>query len=365
MASIFGDRIVVSVFGQSHSSGIGVVMDGVPAGEALSMKELRSFMQRRAPGRASYSTKRKEADEPEILSGLLEDDSDADRFISCGAPICAVIRNTDTRSADYEEQKRVPRPGHADLTAEIKYRGFQDVRGGGHFSGRLTAPLCFAGGFAKQILERQGIYIGAHIAAIGGIKDSCYDPLRLSREQLMYASKQSFPVNDESAGEDMRALIEEVRMDCDSVGGIIECAVLGVPAGLGDPMFDGVENRLSRALFGIPAVKGLEFGEGFSAASMRGSQHNDAYRMREDGSIGFLSNHAGGILGGISTGLPIVFRIAIKPTASIAKPQDSVDIKERRDRELIIKGRHDPCIVPRAVPVVEAVTALCIYDMML
>ena len=365
MASVFGDNIKVSVFGQSHSDGIGAVIDGIPAGMSISLPELRSFMQRRAPGRNAYSTKRKEADEFEILSGLLPDEQDESSLISCGAPICAVIRNTDQHSRDYDELKRVPRPGHADLTAEIKYGGFQDVRGGGHFSGRLTAPLCFAGGMAKQILAEKGIYVGAHIDRIGDISDKRYDAEGLELKELMAAQEREFPVNDEKAGEAMRALIEEARMDCDSVGGVIECAVIGLPAGLGAPMFDGVENRLAAAIFGIPAVKGLEFGEGFGAAAMRGSQHNDPYRMTGDGTIRPVTNHAGGILGGISTGMPIIMRMAIKPTASISKPQMSVDMKDKADRELIIKGRHDPCIVPRAVPVAEAVTALVIYDMLL
>ena len=365
MSSISGEKLKISVFGQSHSDAIGVVMDGLPAGESINVPELRRFMARRAPGRAVYSTQRKEADEFEILSGLLSSEEDGSTVVSCGAPVCAVIRNRDQRSRDYEELKRVPRPGHADLTAEIRYRGFQDVRGGGHFSGRLTAPLCFAGGAAKQLLEKRGIYIGAHIESIGGINEKRYDPLGLTREELLSASGRDFPVKDRETGEKMKALIEEARMDCDSVGGIIECAVLGLPAGLGDPMFDGLENRLAKAIFGIPAVKGLEFGEGFGAASMRGSEHNDPYRMREDGSIGFESNHAGGILGGISTGMPVVFRLAVKPTPSIGKPQDSVDLKDRINRELSVKGRHDPCIVPRAVPVAEAVTALVIYDMLL
>ena len=365
MSSIFGDRIRVSVFGQSHSDAIGAVLDGVPAGERIELPLLRRFMERRAPGRSSLSTTRKEADEFELLCGFLPDTEDGASVISCGAPIAAIIRNRDQRSKDYEELKRVPRPGHADLTAEIKYKGFQDVRGGGHFSGRLTAPLCFAGGIAKQILEAKGIYIGAHIERIGSVSEPRYDALRLTKEELLSAQFRVFPVNDRAIGEQMKELIEAARMDCDSVGGVVECGVLGLPAGLGEPMFDGVENRLAAAIFGIPAVKGLEFGEGFSAALLHGSEHNDPYRMAEDGSIVYESNHAGGILGGISTGMPIVFRCAFKPTPSILKPQDSIDIKAHEDRELIIKGRHDPCIVPRAVPVVEAVTALCIYDLLL
>ena len=365
MSSMIGDNIKVSVFGQSHSAGIGAVIDGIPAGEHIDMEKIGAFMQRRAPGRNAYSTKRREGDVPEILSGLLPDETKESVMISCGAPICAVIRNTDQRSGDYDELKRIPRPGHADLTAEIKYHGFQDVRGGGHFSGRLTAPLCFAGGLVRQILERRGIYIGAHIERIGPETENRYDPVGLTKEDLLLAGKKDFPANDPLRAEAMMAVIEEARMDQDSVGGIIECGVLGLPAGLGNPMFDGAENRIAEAVFGIPAVKGLEFGEGFGAAFMRGSQHNDPYRMGEDGSIHAVSNHAGGILGGITNGMPLIFRLAVKPTASILKAQDSVDMKAGENRELCIKGRHDPCIVPRAVPVVEAVTAICIYDMLL
>ena len=294
MSSIFGDRIRVSVFGQSHSDAIGAVLDGVPAGERIELPLLRRFMERRAPGRSSLSTTRKEADEFELLCGFLPDTEDGASVISCGAPIAAIIRNRDQRSKDYEELKRVPRPGHADLTAEIKYKGFQDVRGGGHFSGRLTAPLCFAGGIAKQILARRGIFVGAHLKEVAGIPDEAF-PQSPTAELFETVEAKPFPVLDDRAGQRMQQAILEAREALDSVGGIVECAAVGLPAGLGDPMFNGVENRLAAAIFGIPAVKGLEFGAGFDAARLHGSENNDPFVLR-DGAVAVEHNRSGGIL---------------------------------------------------------------------
>ena len=356
MASYLGEHIHVSVFGQSHSPAIGVVVDGLPAGEKVDMEELGRFLKRRAPGQSPTSTPRKEADLPHFVSGLVDD-------VTCGAPLAALIENTNTRSQDYAQLRDKPRPGHADFTAQVKYGGFQDVAGGGHFSGRLTAPLCIAGGICLQILKRRGIEVAAHIASIAGQADRPFDPMGESTETLEALKRAPFPVLDEKAGELMRKAIFEAKEDRDSVGGIVECLVTGVPAGLGDPMFGGMENRLAAALFGIPAVKGVEFGEGFGVAKLRGSQNNDPFTVK-DGKIVTETNHAGGILGGITNGMPLIFRLAVKPTPSISKPQKTVSLSENRVEELVITGRHDPCIVPRAVPVVEAVTALVLSDLL-
>ena len=357
MSSIYHGQLTVSIFGQSHAPAIGVTVDGLPAGEAIDLEELQVFLRRRAPGTGDWSTPRKEGDQPEFLSGL-------DQGHTCGAPLAAIIRNTNTRSKDYSNLRDIPRPGHADFTAQVKYSGFQDVAGGGHFSGRLTAPLCIAGGICKQILARQGIYVGAHIAAIGGIPDSPYDPVDLTQEALLAPGEKIFPVTDEAAGEAMQSAIAAAKADLDSLGGLIECGVIGLPVGLGDPMLDGMENRIARLVFAIPAVKGVEFGAGFAVANRRGSQNNDPFYMDGD-RVKTRTNHAGGILGGITNGMPLLFRAAVKPTPSIAQPQDSVSLSRREDTKLEIHGRHDPCIVPRAVPCVEAAAAIAVYDALL
>lgn len=356
MASYLGEHIHVSVFGQSHSPAIGVVVDGLPAGERVDMEELGRFLKRRAPGQNATSTPRKEADLPQFLSGLVDD-------VTCGAPLAALIENTNTRSQDYAQLRDKPRPGHADFTAQVKYGGFQDVAGGGHFSGRLTAPLCIAGGICLQMLKRRGIEVAAHIASIAGEADRPFDPMGESVETMDALKRAPFPVLDEKAGELMRKAILQAKEEGDSVGGVIECLVTGVPAGLGEPMFGGMENRLAAALFGIPAVKGVEFGAGFGVATMRGSENNDPFTVK-DGKLVTETNHAGGILGGITNGMPLVFRLAVKPTPSIAKQQQTVSLSKKQVEELVVTGRHDPCIVPRAVPVVEAVTALTILDLL-
>lgn len=357
MSSQIGKNITVSIFGQSHSQAIGAVIDGLPAGFAVDMEKVRAFLARRAPGRAAYATARREADEPIILSGLADGKT-------CGAPLAMLIGNGDTRSKDYEKLRDIPRPGHADYTANLRYGGFQDVRGGGHFSGRLTAPLCFAGAICLQMLEQRGVFVGAHIASVAGISDAPFDPVHVCPEELRAVSSKPFAVVDDAAGAAMQEKIAQAKADLDSVGGSIECAAVGFPAGVGDPMFDGLENRLAAALFGIPAVKGLEFGAGFAAAQMRGSQNNDPFCL--DGSrVLTKTNHAGGILGGISTGMPLLFRLAFKPTPSIARAQDSVSLSRKKPEKLEITGRHDPCIVPRAVPVVEAAAAIVLLDALL
>jgi len=319
MSSNFGENIKFSVFGQSHSEGIGIVIDGLPAGERIDMQAVAAFMARRAPGRNPGDTPRREADAARVLSGLVEG-------VTCGAPLCAVIENTDARPGDYEKLRHIPRPGHADYPLAVKHKGHQDIRGGGHSSGRLTAPLCFAGAACVQILARRGVTVRAAITKMGDAEDA--------------------------------------RRRGDSVGGVIECVAEGLPAGLGSPMFGGAENRLAAALFGIPAVRGVEFGAGFAAAGMLGSENNDEYYI-ENGQVRTKTNHHGGVLGGITTGMPLVLRVAVKPTPSIALPQRSVDLRTMEEAELTIGGRHDACIVPRAVPVVEAVTACVILDLMM
>ncbi len=356
MSSNFGQDIRITIFGQSHSEGIGVVIDGLPAGETIDMEQVRQFMSRRAPGSTAYVTPRKEEDEPIILSGLLDG-------VTCGAPLCAMIENKDVRSKDYSGLRDVPRPSHADYPAHIKFEGFNDIRGGGHFSGRLTAPLCFAGAICKQILVRRGVTVGAHIAAVGTAQDKLLDPACVSAAQLDSIGKKAFPVMDDEAASLMIAQIEAVAQKQDSIGGIVECCAVGLPVGLGEPMFDGLENRLAAAIFGIPAVRGIEFGAGFAAAKMRGSEHNDAYYF-EDDMVKTRTNNHGGILGGISTGMPVLFRVAFKPTASIGLEQNSVNLAEKTNSTLKIKGRHDPCIVPRAVIAVEAVAAIVLLDIL-
>ena len=352
-----GNKLKVTIFGQSHAPAIGCVIDGLPAGFAPDMERVAAFMARRAPGQNAWSTPRKESDTPEILSGLVDGRT-------CGAPVAMVIHNGDQHSRDYSGLKRTPRPSHADYTAIIKYGENYDIRGGGQFSGRLTAPLCFAGAFALQLLGQRGITVAAHIGQIENIVDAPPDFAAVKREDLEVLLHKPFPVFDDTAGMNMRQAIEAARMEQDSVGGVIRCFVLGLPAGVGEPMFGGVENRLAAALFGIPAVRGVSFGTGFAAAGMRGSVHNDPFIM-EDGRVRTRTNHAGGVLGGITSGMPLVVNIAVKPTASISREQETVDLETKENAPLVIHGRHDPCIVPRAVPVAEAVTALTVLDMML
>ena len=353
MSNLLGDSYRLMVFGQSHSPMIGGVIEGVPAGVKPDMDFIQAFMARRAPGGA-LSTARREADAPEIISGLNEWGR------TCGAPLTFLIRNADHHSADYSNLRDVPRPGHADYTAAVKFGGENDIRGGGQFSGRLTAPLCFAGALAMQLLQEKGVRVKARVMRVAGIQDA---PVDLANPELDAISDGVLPCVDPDAAAHMAEAIEAARSDGDSVGGVVECFATGVPAGLGEPMFDGVENRLARALFGIPAVRGVAFGLGFEAAELRGSQHNDAFHM-DGGRIVTDTNRHGGVLGGITSGMPIAVRVAFKPTPSIALEQQSVSLSRREDAPLHIRGRHDPCVVPRAVPVVEAVVACVLYDMM-
>lgn len=358
MASTWGSSIKLSVFGGSHTDAIGVVLDNLPPNEKIDLDAVRVQMARRAPGKDKTTTTRAEADEPQILSGLLNG-------VTTGAPLAVIIKNTNVRSKDYSLFKSHPRPGHADYTASVRYSGANDIRGGGHFSGRLTACLVCAGAVCRQILERRGVVIGAHALQIGAEKDESFDPVHISAEELNALNTRFFSVTKLEAEAAMREEIEKARLDADSIGGVIECAVVGVPVGVGSPMFGGVENVLASILYGIPAVKGVEFGSGFGAAVLRGSENNDAFYFGEDGCVYTETNNAGGILGGISTGMPIVFRVAVKPTPSIGKVQKTVDLEEKENDILEITGRHDPCIVPRAIPVVEAAAAIALLDLMM
>ena len=358
MATSYGKNINISIYGGSHDPEIGVVAKGLPKGFKIDPEELYSFMKRRAPGQNSMSTPRKEADRPEFISGMDES------LTLNGEELRAVIRNTNQRSSDYSNLSFVPRPSHADFAARVKYGENVDLRGGGHFSGRLTAPMCIVGGICLQYLRAQGIEIAAHVSSIGSVKDTPFDPVSVgNREFDLLRSRSELPVLDEQAGEKMRKLIEGVRAEGDSIGGVVECAVIGLPTGLGEHIFDGVENRISGIVFGIPGVKGIEFGEGFGASLLRGSENNDPY-ITDGERIFTRTNHAGGVIGGMSSGMPLIFRAAMKPTPSIFKEQDSVDMVTMKPVKLSIKGRHDPCIVLRALPVFEAAAAIAICDML-
>ena len=339
-------NISLSIFGESHGPAIGAVIDNLPAGEELDLERIYEFMARRAPKKDGTSTMRSETDTPEIISGFYNGKT-------TGEALCAVIKNKDQHSSDYKSISELARPGHADYTAFLRYNGSNDPRGGGHFSGRLTAPLVFAGAVCEQMLEKRGITTAAHIYSIAGEKDTPFDPVNVTREQLKTVKTKYLPVLDENADTKMRSVIDGARKDLNSVGGIIECCAVGFPAGIGSPIYDGIENRVSQLVFGIPAVKGIEFGIGFEAAAIFGSENNDDFYI-ENGEVKTKTNNSGGILGGISNGMPIIFRAAIKPTPSIARPQNTVNFVKKENAVMEIKGRHDPCIVPRAVPCVEA-----------
>lgn len=355
MSSTYGESLKLSIFGQSHGKAVGMTLDGIPAGLPVDLDKLQAFMKRRAPGQHPWATPRKEEDQPEFLAGIWDG-------FTCGAPIAAAIANSNTRKSDYDALKDCPRPGHADYTAQIKYGGFQDASGGGHFSGRLTAPLCIAGGLCKQWLEESGIRIYGHITTIGGISDS---PISLTAVLSdSFSLDAAFPVISREAKQNMISAIAQARTEGDSLGGEIECVITGIPAGIGEPMFGGIESKLAQILFGIPAVKALEFGTGSAVKNMRGSETNDSFAY-ENGKVRTLTNHCGGILGGISNGMDVVFRVGIKPTPSISRPQQTVCLSTQENTTLQIQGRHDPCIVPRAVPVVEAAAAIALFDMIL
>lgn len=351
MSNTLGNKIKCTVFGQSHAPAIGCVIEGLPAGFCPDLEKAERFMARRAPGKGAHTTARMEPDRPRVISGLADG-------VTCGAPLCAIIENTDARSKDYSALARTPRPGHADYTACVKYGGANDIRGGGQFSGRLTAPLCFAGALCMQLLEEKGIRIAARACEIAGICDA---PLDI--ESIFAVAEKDFPVIDGAAGERMLSAVAAAKAEGDSVGGIVECVIDGLPAGIGEPMFEGIEGAVAQAVFGIPAVKGIEFGAGFAAARMKGSGNNDPFIIK-DGAVSCETNNAGGILGGISNGMPVVFRAAFKPTPSISRPQKTVDLEAGTETTLEIAGRHDPCIVPRAVPAVEAAAAIAVINLL-
>lgn len=357
MSSTWGNNIKLSLFGESHGEAIGIIIDGLPSGVQLDLDFIHNEMQRRAPGRNETSTPRKEKDAFEILSGLFNQKT-------TGTPLCCIIRNENTKSHDYEKIQHLIRPGHADYTGYIKYKGFNDFRGGGHFSGRLTAPLVFAGAIAKQILKEKGIFIGSHVINIAGIQDKPFSEYTLSSELFEALSEKEYSVLDEFACKKMQDIIIKAKNNLDSVGGIIETAIINLPAGLGAPFFDSIESKLASMMFSIPAVKGIEFGAGFNLAHMYGSEANDALYI-SDNKVHTQTNNNGGVLGGITNGMPVIFKTVFKPTPSIAKKQKSVDINKMEEVDIEIQGRHDPCIVFRAVPVTESAAALVILDILL
>ncbi len=357
MSSCWGNKVKISIFGESHGKGIGVVVDNLPAGEKIDWEQVLMHMGRRAPGKDKTATPRLEKDFPNVLSGMLD-------YTTTGTPLCAVIENTNTRSGDYGNLLTSPRPGHGDYPGFIRYNGFNDIRGGGHFSGRLTAPIVFAGSICRQILEKRGIKIASHIYSIGDIKDEDFNPVCIDSKLIEKLNYLAFPVIDDNVESKMREYVEHARMNQDSTGGIIECVATGMPAGVGSPMFGGVENLISSIIFGIPAVKGIEFGAGFDITKMYGSQANDQYAYDGNGNVVTLTNNNGGITGGITNGMPILFRTAIKPTPSISRPQNTVDLVKRENTQLVINGRHDPCIVPRATVVVESALAIALMNLL-
>jgi len=357
MSGMWGNKLKVSIFGESHGVGIGITIDGLPSGIEINMEDVMREMARRAPGKSNLSTARKEADSPEVLSGVFEGKT-------TGTPLCAVIRNADMHSKDYGKLKDLMRPGHADYPGFVRYNGFNDYRGGGHFSGRITAPLVFAGAICKQVLELRGINIGSHVKSIGNIQDKSFYEVELNKELLEELKVKELPLLTPEKEEEMRNTILEAKKDQDSVGGTIECTVLGIDAGIGNPFFDSVESTLAHLMFSVPAIKGIEFGKGFSMSERRGSECNDEYYY-DGNKVKTYTNNNGGITGGITNGMPILFKVGIKPTPSISKTQRTIDIAEDKGADLEIQGRHDPCIVQRAVPVIEAVTAIGILDLIL
>ena len=357
MSNTFGETLKVTIFGESHGTAIGAVIDGLPPGISIDWDKVRREMARRAPGSSNLATPRKEKDSFEILSGYFNDHT-------TGTPLSMEIRNGNQHSKDYDILKDHMRPGHADYAAFAKYGGYQDARGGGHFSGRITAPLTFAGALARQVLEKEGIFIGAHALAIHGIQDRPFHPLGEEKELFKRLDAMKLPVMDEKAGKAMEEVILSAQKEGDSVGGVVECMACGLPVGLGDPFFDSLESEMAHMMFSVPAVKAISFGEGFGFASLYGSEANDSLHY-EGGTPKALTNHNGGVLGGISSGSPLLFTLAVKPTASIGKRQRTIDISKKEDTDLSIGGRHDPCIIPRAIPVIENAAALVILDLLL
>lgn len=356
MANVFGNLIKLSIFGESHSEAIGVVLDGLPAGLRIDTEEIQAEMERRAPGRSRFSTPRHEGDVPRILSGCFNGKT-------TGTPLCAIIENTNTRSQDYH--RWILRPSHADFAALFRYHGYEDYRGGGHFSGRLTAPLVFAGAVLKPYLAAEGVEIFAHMKTLGTQEDAPFDMVNPDLELYRTIKSRELPVLDEGVIPAFSQQIDAARQEGDSVGGIIECMLTGVAPGLGSPFFESVESRLAAMLFSVPAVKGVEFGAGFGITRLRGSEANDAFCFDDDMEIVTETNRNGGINGGITNGMPVCFSVAVKPTPSIAKPQKTVNMKSEQEEMVSVTGRHDPCILPRAVCVIEAAAAIVAADLIL
>lgn len=357
MSSYWGKNIKLSIFGESHSRAIGGVIDDLPAGLDFDEETIKNMLARRATGISKIATARKEPDIPEILSGVFNGKT-------TGTPLAFVIYNSDQHSADYSNLAENARPSHADYSGFVRYGGYNDYRGGGHFSGRLTAPLVFAGGLATSFLEKRGIYCAVHIKSIMDIKDEGPDIEALTLEQAKEIKNKPFPTISDERGKLMFDRAMEAKNSLDSVGGVIECAIVGLPAGLGDPIFGAFESELSRLLFAVPAVKGVEFGAGFDITEMTGSTANDGFYI-DGGKIRTKTNNNGGINGGITNGMPVTFRVAVKPTPSISRPQNTVNFKTNTDTELVIKGRHDACITLRAAVVIESCAALCAMDFLL
>ncbi len=355
--SLFGRNLRINIFGESHGPAIGVVIEGIPAGILIDMELVNEMLERRRPGTGRHVTRRTEGDVPEIISGVLDGKA-------TGMPIACIIRNNDTRSSDYKNLSSIPRPGHADYTAYVKYNGFNDIRGGGAFSGRLTAPLVFAGALAISYLKERNITIVSHLKSIGGIKDSVLDPMEYIAAQEAAIRQNRLPMIDSSASDLAEERLTEARMNLDSLGSEIETAVYGLEAGIGEPGFNSLESMIASICFGVPGVKGIEFGKGFELASMKGSRSNDEFHY-VDSTVRTYKNDMGGILGGISNGMPLVFNVCMKPTSSISRKQRSVDLSKGVDAELEIKGRHDPCIGIRAVPVIESCAAIALMDSIL
>ena len=355
MSVFHGKNISVSIFGQSHSEAIGVVVEGLPSGITINEDSIKTFMKRRAASSSAFSTQRKEGDEPVFISGVLNGKT-------TGSAVCVVIYNKDQRSKDYSSLFYTPRPGHADYTARVKFGGYEDTRGGGAFSGRMTAPLCIAGAIAKDYLAEKGVTIGSHILSVSDISEERFDSVNVSAEELKKVTSKPFGTVSDEKGRAMLEKIAEARNDCDSLGGVIECAAVGVPAGYGGEIFDGIESTLAKLVFSVPAVKGFEIGAGFDSTKLCGSENNDPFYYDENGVVKTFTNNHGGILGGMTSGMPIIFRAAIKPAPSIAKKQKTVNLETKENTEIEINGRHDSCIVPRALPVMESCLALAVFD---
>lgn len=357
MSTHYGKNIDIEIYGGSHDEKIGIKIKGLPIGTKIDTQKLLAFMDRRSPGKDALSTARREADTPVFVEGVTDN-------VITEELVHAVIYNTNQKSTDYKNLTLIPRPSHADYAAIMKYGKDVDLRGGGHFSGRLTAPLCIGGAICLQLLEEKGIHIGAHLYSVGNQKDIPFDSVNVTTSDIATLHSSSFPSISHEAGERMQEAILAAKSKGDSVGAVIECAAVGLPAGLGEHMFFGVENRISSIVFGIPAVKGIEFGSGFDCSNKLGSENNDPF-YTDGQKVYTKTNNAGGILGGMTTGMPLIFRAAMKPTPSIFCEQDSVDLHTMTNVKLNINGRHDPCVAVRAVPVFEAAAAIAIFDMLL